>query len=120
VLLLFIKNVSVMPGQFLFTFVGNFNTDSIKPLIEKYVASLPGTPQKENYKDVGYPLPCWPDQQSDTQRQREQSQCAFVFTGATNYNETDDQQLSQLCKALGIKLREVLSGRCGWRIWCRC
>jgi zinc protease len=28
-------------GDFIFTFVGNFNVDSLKPHIEKYIASLP-------------------------------------------------------------------------------
>jgi zinc protease len=45
------------PGQFLYTFVGNFNTDSIKPLIEKYVASLPGSSQKDMWRDVGVRYP---------------------------------------------------------------
>lgn len=31
-------------GEFVFYFVGNVDTDSLKPLVEKYIASLPGTP----------------------------------------------------------------------------
>ena len=44
-------------GQFLFTFVGSFNTDSIKPLVEKYIASLPFSNTKDGYKDAGIRYP---------------------------------------------------------------
>lgn len=38
---------------FHFFFVGNVNIDSLKPLIEKYIASLPVKGQKPSYKDNG-------------------------------------------------------------------
>ena len=45
-------------SDFTFTFVGNFKKDSIIPLLETYLGSLPVTNRKENYKDVGIePLP---------------------------------------------------------------
>jgi zinc protease len=43
--------------DFVFTFVGNFSLDSIKPLVEKYIASLPTTGRKETWKDVGVRAP---------------------------------------------------------------
>jgi zinc protease len=39
-------------SNFTFTFCGNFNEDSIKPLIEEYIASLPAKGKKETFKDV--------------------------------------------------------------------
>ena len=40
-------------GQFTFIFVGNFDEQAIRPLIEQYVASLPATTQKaEDFKEV--------------------------------------------------------------------
>ncbi len=38
------KNCFSNAGEFVFYFVGNVDTDSLKPLVEKYIASLPGTP----------------------------------------------------------------------------
>lgn len=97
------------PGQFLFTFVGNFNTDSIKPLIEKYVASLPGNPQRENWKDVGMRYPSGQISKIIRKGKENKASVRLYYTGTlTAYSETDDLQLGQLCKALGIKLREVL------------
>lgn len=39
-------------GDFTFIFVGNVNADSLKPLVEKYIASLPAKGKKEKYADV--------------------------------------------------------------------
>lgn len=96
------------PGQFLFTFVGNFTTDSIKPLIEKYIASLPGTAQKDNYRDVGIRYPAGQISKVIRKGKENKASVRLFFTGDCPYNETDDLQLGQLCKAMGIKLREVL------------
>lgn len=41
-------------ADFTFTFVGNVDVEKVKPLVEKYIASLPGnSSKKENWKDVG-------------------------------------------------------------------
>jgi zinc protease len=97
------------PGQFLFTFVGNFNTDSIKPLIEKYVASLPGASQKDTYKDVGIRYPKGQISKVIRKGKENKASVRLFFTGNDiTYNETDDFQIGQLCNALSIKLREVL------------
>lgn len=34
------------PGSFVFTFVGNIDEEQVKPIIEQYLASLPGRPQR--------------------------------------------------------------------------
>ncbi|HSC39813.1 MAG TPA: insulinase family protein, partial [Chitinophagaceae bacterium] len=36
-----------------FTFVGNIDTNKIKPLLETYLASLPATPKENKFTDVG-------------------------------------------------------------------
>ena len=95
-------------GQFLFTFVGNFSTDSIKPLIEKYVASLPGSIQKDNWKDVGIRYPTGQINKVFHHGKENKASVRLFFTGNTVYTEMDELQLGQLCKAMGIKLREVL------------
>ncbi len=41
------------PADFDFCFTGNFDLDSLKPLIETYFGSLETTNNKEDYKDVG-------------------------------------------------------------------
>jgi zinc protease len=42
---------------FTFVFVGNFNTDSIRPLLERYLGSLPSLHKKETARDLGIHIP---------------------------------------------------------------
>ena len=41
-------------SDFTYIITGNFDNDSIRPLIERYIASLPGEGRKERAKDIGY------------------------------------------------------------------
>jgi len=95
-------------GNFIFTFVGNFKIDSIKPMIEKYIASLPATGKHETWKDVGLRSPQGVINKIIKKGQENKSTVRISFTGLTAYSELDDVQLGQLCEALSIKLREVL------------
>lgn len=40
------------PGSFTFTFVGNIDEEKVKPIIEQYLASLPGKPTKTEFKKI--------------------------------------------------------------------
>lgn len=96
-------------GQFLFTFVGSFSTDSIRPLVEKYIASLPGSPARETFRDVGIRYPEGVITKVIRKGKEKQARVNMFFTGNdVAYNDMDDLQLSQLCKTLAIRLRELL------------
>ncbi len=96
-------------GEFTFTFVGNFSLDSIKPLVEKYIASLPSQGRKENWKDVGIRFPTGVINKVIKKGQEKKSTVRLSFTGMANaYNDLEATQLDQVCEALAIKLREVL------------
>jgi zinc protease len=77
-------------------------------LIEKYVASLPGNPQKDNYKDVGIRYPTGQINKVIYKGKENKAKVRLFFTGDKGFSEMEDLQLGQLCKALNIKLREVL------------
>jgi zinc protease len=95
-------------GDFIFTFVGNFTVESITPLIEKYIASLPSTASKENWKDVGIRFPSGVVKKVVKKGQEKQATVRMTFTGVTQYSDMESTQLDQLCKAFGIQLREVM------------
>lgn len=96
-------------GEFLFTFVGNFTIESIRPLIEQYIASLPSTGREESWKDVGLRNPEGIVNRVLKKGKESKASVKLFFTGNNIiFNEMDELQLGQLCKALGIKLREVL------------
>lgn len=40
------------PGSFVFTFVGNIDEEQVRPVIEQYLASLPGQPEKGDFVKV--------------------------------------------------------------------
>ncbi|HEX8277294.1 MAG TPA: insulinase family protein [Segetibacter sp.] len=95
-------------GDFIFTFVGNFNIDSLKPFIETYIASLPATGRKENWKDVGIRLPKGLINKVIKKGRESKSTVRITFTGTTVYSDLEATQLDQLAKVLEIRLREVL------------
>jgi zinc protease len=96
-------------ADFLFTFTGNFNTDSLKPLVETYIASLPSNGQKENWRDVGMRYPSGRINKVIRKGKENKASVRLFFTGNTaTYNETDDRQLGQLCAAMTIRLREMM------------
>lgn len=95
-------------GDFLFTFVGSFKLDSIKPLIEKYIASLPSAGRKETFKDVGIRYPTGVVNKVIKKGQENKSSVRLYFTGMTTYSDLEVTQLDQLAKVLEIRLREIL------------
>ena len=95
--------------DFIFTFVGNFSTDSIKPLVEKYLASLPTNGRKETWKDVGIRFPKGTINKVIKKGQEKKSTVRLTFTGmAASASDLESTQLDQLCQTLAIRLREVL------------
>ena len=44
-------------GNFTFFFVGSFTEDSMRPLVETYLASLPAAATRENWRDLGITAP---------------------------------------------------------------
>lgn len=96
-------------GQFQFTFTGSFNLDSIRPLVEKYIASLPATGAKDQWRDLGFRYPEGPINKIFRKGKENKASVRLFFTGMRpSYNESEDRQLGQLCAALTIRLRELL------------
>lgn len=96
-------------GQFTFTFVGNFDLENIKPLVEKYIASLPSTNKKEKWKDVGIRYPKGIVSKVIRKGKEPKASVRLAFTGeVSEISDLDEVQVGQLTKALAIKLREVL------------
>jgi len=55
--LAFYKDRFADASNFTFFFVGSFDEAMIKPLIERYIASLPSLKRKESWKDIGVKTP---------------------------------------------------------------
>ncbi len=106
-------------SEFTFVFVGSFNSDTIKPLIEQYIASLPSTYRNESYKDLGIRPPSGKVVENIYKGTDPKSQAILSFTKEMKYNEVDAFLFSQLAQHLNRKyyeiLREEMSGVYGVR-----
>lgn len=95
-------------GDFIFTFVGNFDPEKMIPLVEKYIASLPSNETKEQWKDLGIRYPKGTVTRVVKKGQEDKASVRLFFTGDAAYSDLEVTQLDQLCSILGIRLREVL------------
>ena len=95
-------------GDFTFVFVGNFSPDSIKPMIEKYIASLPGTGTKEKARDVGQRPPTGVIQKVVRRGMEPKSSTNIVFTGPMEFTLPNRLGLSLMTEVLDMRLRDVL------------
>ncbi|HUQ97088.1 MAG TPA: insulinase family protein, partial [Chitinophagaceae bacterium] len=97
-----------------FTFVGNLDTATVKPLLEKYLGSLPSTPATPMYKDNGVRPPKGVVNINIKKGKEAQSFITLLFSGETNYTHHDVLALRALVDVLNIEvtenLREKMSG----------
>lgn len=98
---------------FTFVFVGNFTTDSMKPLIAKWLGALPSTGRKETWRDTGIRPPTGVVQRVVKKGAEPKARTALIFTGAFEYTRQNRYYLSALAELLNIKLREALRENLG-------
>ncbi len=98
---------------FTFVFVGNFNPDSIKPGIAKWLGALPSTGRKETWRDTGIRPPTGVVQRVVKKGAEPKARTALIFTGPFEYTRQNRYQLSALAELLNIKLREALRENLG-------
>jgi len=95
-------------GDFLFVFVGNFTLESIRPRIETYVASLPGSDTEEEWIDRGIRPPGGVVQKAVYAGQEPKSSTAVIYHGDFDWERQERYEIHSLARALQIRLREVL------------
>lgn len=97
-----------------FTFVGNIDEKTLKPLLEKYIASLPASPKEIKTTDVGLrPV----KGVVDVKIKRGMDQKSLVnilFSGETKYSKDESLKLKALTEIITIRiieqLRETMGG----------
>lgn len=97
-----------------FTFVGNIDTNKIKPLLETYIGSLPSTPKENKFTDVGL-RPVKGLVSADIKKGADKkSLVSIIFNGEAPYSKDEAIKLKMLTDVLTIKiieqLREEMSG----------
>ena len=95
-------------SDFTFTFVGSFDPERIKPLLEQYLGSLPSIKRSESAKDLGIIIPAGKLDKRIYKGQEPKANVRLVFSGDYTYNEKNNNQLDALSEVLSIKLIERL------------
>ncbi len=95
-------------NDFTFFFVGNFTLQSIRPLVEKYLGSLPVLQGSENWRDVTYRYPKGVISKNVRKGMEAKGRSVLVFTGPAKWDSMERIRLSALSDILRIKLRERL------------
>ncbi len=95
-------------GDFTFLFVGSFEEEAIRPLLEKYIGSLSGSTQKETFKDLGIRPPAGKVDKLITKGADPKSIVSIIFTAPVPYNGNDAYALRSLSEVMDIKLVEKL------------
>jgi zinc protease len=95
-------------GNFTFTFVGNIDTNAIKPLLEKYLGSLPATGLHEQAKDLGIHIPPGKIEKTVYKGSEPRSTVLLVYSGAYDYSQLNNVQLDGLKETLEIRLLQRL------------
>ena len=93
---------------FTFFVVGSFRPDSLRPLVERYLASLPSLSRHETARDVGIRPPTGLVERTVRKGVEAKAQTEIVFTGACVYGYQNRIVLSGLRDLLDIRLREAL------------
>jgi len=95
-------------SNFTFTFVGSIDTNSIKPLLEKYLGSLPSTNSHELARDLGIHIPAGKIEKIVYKGKEPQSTVLLVFSGKFDYSWANNVKLDALKEVLEIRLLQRL------------
>ena len=113
----FYKDRFADASDFTFVFVGSFDIRTIKPLVEKYLGSLPSLHRKETGKDVGVRTPADVVVKRVEKGVEPKSLSAIVFSGPFEYNQANRVAIRAMSEILQRRLletiREELSGTYG-------
>ncbi len=95
-------------SDFTFVFVGSFKPEELKPMLEKYLGSLPSTNRKETAKELGIQIPGGKIDKKIYKGQEPKATVRLVFSGDYTWSEKHNNQLDALASVLTIKLIERL------------
>jgi zinc protease len=93
---------------FTFTFVGSFDVATIKPLLEKYLGSLPATNAGAQAKDLGIHMPAGQLTKIVYKGTEPKATVYLIFSGTFDYSAENRVRLDALKEALQIRLIQRL------------
>ncbi len=93
---------------FTFVFVGSIKPEEFKPLVEKYLGSLPSLNKKETWKSSGYSYPKGKIEKVVRKGVEPKAAVLLRFNSPFEFNRNNRNEVLALSKLLNIRLRETL------------
>ncbi len=95
-------------SDFTFLMVGNFEIDSIRPLVESYIGGLPALDRDETWRDVQAVPVDGPQLVEVSKGLEPKSQVRLFWTGPAEWSRENQHDIASFANAFRIRLREVL------------
>lgn len=95
-------------GDFTYVFVGDFEYNDLKTLLEKYVASLPSQQTKEKWNDLGIRKPAKAKKCSIVKGNQDRSHVRLIINGDFAYNTKNVYELQSAVEMLELKVLESI------------
>jgi zinc protease len=111
--LAFYKSRFADAGNFTFVFVGSFTPETIRPLVETYLASLPATRAHETWRDLGVTLPSGIVEKTVEKGIAPKSEVAIVFSGPFEYDDAHVLALRTMTRVLESRLFDSIRQELG-------
>lgn len=100
-------------SAFTFVFVGSLDVATMKPLVEKYLASLPATHKNEAWRDVGIRPPHGVVSKVVDRGLEPKSRTVMLFTGETKADRQHAVAIVALSDVLQLRLQDALREELG-------
>jgi len=104
----FYKDRFADASDFTFIIIGNFDRETIKPFVTRYLGSLPSINREESWQDVGIMPPTGVIKETVHKGLEPQSQASIVFTGPFQYDQEHRNAIRGMCTVLQTRLRETI------------
>ena len=100
-------------SHFTFVFVGSFTLETIRPLVETYIASLPATHARETFRDLGIRPPAGIVETTVRKGIAPKSEVAIVFSGPFEFTPQNNLALQTATLILQGRLSDALREELG-------
>jgi zinc protease len=95
-------------GNMTFVFTGSIDIAAAKPILEKYLGSLPRTPSADKAKDIVIDIPAGEISKTVYKGKEAKASVLLVYSGKYNYDPHNNILFDALRETLNIRLLETL------------
>lgn len=95
-------------ADFTFVFVGSFDVGQVKPMLEKYLGSLPATRTPGQFKDLGIYIAAGKIERNIHKGEEPRATVRLIFSGPYDYSRQNNLNFEALKEVMQIRLLERL------------